>query len=527
MGYNFSPHQGASTSASAPSLPLRSSTVPSEIRSQQNHGHAPVTPAQQGMKQIYDNDDDYSDEEQSIPGDWRRARTPSPQYGIRDLPSRNANVTNTIQSPQHGIRDLPSRKKEEHFDLLSIQTHAPRVPALVPTSPTKRALPMPSPTRSQTMPSSPQASSSTHHTPCVEQTMPSSNSSQFTPRMTQSQSQHQHPTQPPSLHQSLSKPSPFERRSPTVVQPQPTRQERQPSWSLPAVQQGHRNISISLAETEERPPGMNLGGNTPEPEPISPVRHDVQPQVMTRPLSRAAPPLHTPRRRRGSVVDLNLDDAPPAPLPLRRSPSPSPSPSSSSSAPSIPMIKTPDEERNAFVIPQISLPGGANFDDDEPSEGVSVPRISVSSTSPQHSHRASIPAIDVPGGDDEDASQGHPSINVSTPQIHVSSSSSSAMPVILKDLSSSSSSKRSLPQPPGAPSSSSVNGPGIRSRGGGLVCGGCRSPIVGRIVSAMNLRWHPHCFKCTTCGELLEHVSSYEHDGKAYCHLDYHEVSVI
>ncbi|THH05888.1 hypothetical protein EW145_g4468 [Phellinidium pouzarii] len=40
----------------------------------------------------------------------------------------------------------------------------------------------------------------------------------------------------------------------------------------------------------------------------------------------------------------------------------------------------------------------------------------------------------------------------------------------------------------------------------------------------MGLRWHPQCFKCCTCGELLEHVSSYENDGKPYCHLDYHEL---
>ena len=26
------------------------------------------------------------------------------------------------------------------------------------------------------------------------------------------------------------------------------------------------------------------------------------------------------------------------------------------------------------------------------------------------------------------------------------------------------------------------------------------------------------------CKELLEHVSSYEHEGRPYCHLDYHEV---
>lgn len=29
------------------------------------------------------------------------------------------------------------------------------------------------------------------------------------------------------------------------------------------------------------------------------------------------------------------------------------------------------------------------------------------------------------------------------------------------------------------------------------------------------------------CSELLEHVSSYEHAGKPYCHLDYHEVALL
>ena len=58
----------------------------------------------------------------------------------------------------------------------------------------------------------------------------------------------------------------------------------------------------------------------------------------------------------------------------------------------------------------------------------------------------------------------------------------------------------------------------------GLICGGCNGSIIGRIVSAMGSRWHPACFRCTVCNEPLEHVSSYEHEGRPYCHLDYHEV---
>ena len=58
----------------------------------------------------------------------------------------------------------------------------------------------------------------------------------------------------------------------------------------------------------------------------------------------------------------------------------------------------------------------------------------------------------------------------------------------------------------------------------GLVCGGCGGAIIGRIVSAMDMRWHPGCFRCCVCDELLENLSSYAHDGRPYCHLDYHEV---
>ncbi|KAI0301646.1 hypothetical protein B0F90DRAFT_1628503 [Multifurca ochricompacta] len=39
----------------------------------------------------------------------------------------------------------------------------------------------------------------------------------------------------------------------------------------------------------------------------------------------------------------------------------------------------------------------------------------------------------------------------------------------------------------------------------------------------MGVRWHPGCFRCSDCDDLLEYVSSYERDGKPYCHFDYHE----
>ncbi|KAI0628280.1 hypothetical protein C8Q77DRAFT_467365 [Trametes polyzona] len=57
----------------------------------------------------------------------------------------------------------------------------------------------------------------------------------------------------------------------------------------------------------------------------------------------------------------------------------------------------------------------------------------------------------------------------------------------------------------------------------GLVCGGCGGAIIGRIVSTMDMQWHPGCFRCCVCDELLENLSLYAHSGRPYCHLDYHE----
>ena len=67
----------------------------------------------------------------------------------------------------------------------------------------------------------------------------------------------------------------------------------------------------------------------------------------------------------------------------------------------------------------------------------------------------------------------------------------------------------------------------IKRGGGRLACGGCGQPIAGRVVSAMGARWHPGCFRCCVCDELLEFVSSFEGEGRAYCHLDYHEVRFV
>ncbi|KAL2305389.1 hypothetical protein Nmel_007375, partial [Mimus melanotis] len=53
-------------------------------------------------------------------------------------------------------------------------------------------------------------------------------------------------------------------------------------------------------------------------------------------------------------------------------------------------------------------------------------------------------------------------------------------------------------------------------------CGGCGSEIKnGQSLVALDKHWHLGCFKCNTCGKLLnaEYISK---DGVPYCETDYH-----
>ena len=196
------------------------------------------------------------------------------------------------------------------------------------------------------------------------------------------------------------------------------------------------------------------------------------------------------------------------------------------------------------AVPRISVPdgqydNGSDVDDDAPGPGivvsgpgsglsisVSVPGTPTISISEATVLEHGAPAISVSVSDS-------PSMAFSPPKISVSDSAQPQRPggsfgsrhtQIQESAPSRSTpgrgpaSKRGLPAPPT---------PSNPMRTSGLSCGGCGGPIVGRIVSAMGQRWHPNCFKCTICNELLEHVSSYERDGRPYCHLDYHEVCIV
>ncbi|KAJ6513346.1 hypothetical protein C8R45DRAFT_963349 [Mycena sanguinolenta] len=174
-------------------------------------------------------------------------------------------------------------------------------------------------------------------------------------------------------------------------------------------------------------------------------------------------------------------------------------PPSSSQIPSF-SFSGPSSPSNASKVPSISFTA--------PSSSPQIPSISFPDENP--SPQVSVPQINLPGDDD-----GGPTINIQDVDSKPAPVVFEVPGISFSGVGTSSSSpvaQRSLPTRP----------PTEKQRRG-LACGGCNGSIVGRIVNAMNLRWHPECFRCAICGELLEHVSSYERDGKAYCHLDYHE----
>ena len=200
----------------------------------------------------------------------------------------------------------------------------------------------------------------------------------------------------------------------------------------------------------------------------------------------------------------------------------------------------PESTNSAPAIPTISLP-------DPPSIKIhdsTTTSMDVSSTS-----SISFSAI--------------PSISVNEPEIPSISFSDASEPTSVKHGPSRPSPfKRPLPYHSStAPAHTSLPhwSPSTHSRPTAQ-CAACALPIAGRIVSAASQRFHPHCFTCFHCGELLECVAFYPEptihrenrltrieirvsdpdapddiDGRTatddgdsslrfYCHLDFHEL---
>ena len=215
------------------------------------------------------------------------------------------------------------------------------------------------------------------------------------------------------------------------------------------------------------------------------------------------------------------------------------------SLPSIPRCKPhlPESNNSAPVIPTVNAP--------------SPPTIQINDSIVPSINTSAIPSISVSSS---------PSISVTSPNVPTISFSPGHKPV--RQTSSKGSSSRPSPfrrplphHSSTAPVSASAAhwSPSSHQRPTAQ-CAACALPIAGRIVSAASQRFHPHCFTCLHCGELLECVAFYPEpnthrksrlarietrtsdangpevidgysaadDGDSslrfYCHLDFHEL---
>jgi len=54
------------------------------------------------------------------------------------------------------------------------------------------------------------------------------------------------------------------------------------------------------------------------------------------------------------------------------------------------------------------------------------------------------------------------------------------------------------------------------------LCAGCGKIIMGDVSHAMNKKWHIYCFVCSTCGATVSD-EYYEFEGKAFCRKDFNK----
>ncbi|KAI0763114.1 hypothetical protein BD413DRAFT_616562 [Trametes elegans] len=180
-----------------------------------------------------------------------------------------------------------------------------------------------------------------------------------------------------------------------------------------------------------------------------------------------------------------------------------------------PSFVSPERTHSAPRAPKISFPANPDGDSDE-DDGNSGPVINISG--PGDSRSGGAPSIPRIAFGDDDSDNGIPSINIGGVD------DQPPIPQILLPGQPSSPSRERRDRPQTRKIQETLANPRLEAaKRSGLVCGGCGGPIIGRIVSAMDMRWHPGCFRCCVCDELLENLSSYAHEGRPYCHLDYHE----
>ncbi|SJL05423.1 uncharacterized protein ARMOST_08790 [Armillaria ostoyae] len=391
---------------------------------------------------------------------------------------RPASIVFPLQSQVNGRRELPSPAPSQGGSptralpptSVSAHDYSPAKPLARSSSPTR---PLPSvasrqssPMKSQPfpLPTSPQRETRPPSTPSFPPPSPTRRHDTSSARPLPSTSSSSGMTRPQPPPRTSSFPPPQSQTTATSLPPSDTQPPRVPPIRHPSPTRPKPTLALDI--------------DLDEPPPVSVAGRRGGPRIM-----------RTSRSGSGSSGDFPTKVSAPSKVEAPRIVLPE--------SPAVPQIVLPDDPPAA---PRIVLPG-----EDEPrGRGPSIkgrpspPSISVDPSPPTITIGGAPPPpqIIIPGDDDDKT----PSISVNCPS-----------PARRTTNVSTTASK--LPTVP-------------RSK---LSCAGCKLPIIGRLVTASNsdrgggLRWHPECFKCTICSELLEHVSSYERDGKMYCHLDFYE----
>lgn len=416
-------------------------------------------------------DDDISENALlSRPQDWHS----SPQYGVRDLPVQNRTSKDSV----FAVRPL----NEQHPRPPSHHEHSQSVPVVS----TQR--PQASPIARRWPPGLPQL-----------------------------------PRAPAALESLDDAPPPSLRRSPSPIRPAPTsplRGARRPSIrtnALPSPRQatspgGQRTPYDSPTDATPPPSGTSDSSvftlsSFPRPPSSAQPRQTV---ASPAPVAAKSPPARRPSHRSvdsvSSVFALSAFPQPPPPVVVELPPRKDSLGRTQNNQTPVPLAREAPSQGTGRMRQQVSFPANADSDSDGENAVFSVPAISINVSGADDDDMGG-PVINISGADDD--APGLPSIFIG------GADDDSVVPLINMGGPSEPRKKNMNPRSPLERA--------IR-KGPGLTCGGCGGAIVGRTVYAMGAKWHPGCFRCCVCDELLENLSSYEHEGKAYCNLDYHEV---
>ncbi|XP_070557776.1 paxillin homolog 1-like [Ptychodera flava] len=56
------------------------------------------------------------------------------------------------------------------------------------------------------------------------------------------------------------------------------------------------------------------------------------------------------------------------------------------------------------------------------------------------------------------------------------------------------------------------------------LCAGCKRPVIGDVVTALNSKWHMNCFVCAGCNRPFKQKQIYMNGGKPYCQEDFEKL---